>query len=266
MLKNQRLKEMLAYIQSRGQVTVRELSEQFSVTDETVRRDVETLCSSYPLRKVHGGVMLLSSAERELPYATRKTHCAEEKAAIGRCAVGYLRDGDVIALDEGSTTEAMAEAVYGLKNLTVLAMSVHIALILTRKLHDGDFTGRVLLPEGEINTENGRIGGPAVSSCLRKYRFDKLFFSLTAVSDEGFSDWREEDGALTLALMERSEQRFCLAESEKIGKSSFYTFAPFSPRDKVITDDKNPLSEHVVSAMRQAGVELTVAGRAEHRA
>lgn len=258
MLNRQRKEAMLSYIQQNQKATVRELSERFGVTGETVRRDLAELRQEYPLRKVHGGVMLIRTAEREVAYEERKLRFREEKAAIGRYAASLLSDNDIIALDHGASADELAEAIYGVKNLTVFTDSLNIAQTLSRKLKDGDFTGRILLPAGVVNPQSGLIGGTKALADIRRYRFDKLFFSVTGVTPEGCMDWNPEDMELTALLMERSTECYCLSESEKFGKESICRLCDFHAINRMITDDRRPVPEDIAAAIKEAGMPLTV--------
>lgn len=258
MLNRQRKEAMLSYIQQNQKATVRELSERFGVTGETVRRDLAELRQEYPLRKVHGGVMLIRTAEREVAYEERKLRFREEKAAIGRCAASLLSDNDIIALDHGASADELAEAIYGVKNLTVFTDSLNIAQTLSRKLKDGDFTGRILLPAGVVTPQSGLIGGTKALADIRRYRFDKLFFSVTGVTPEGCMDWNPEDMELTALLMERSAECYCLSESEKFGKESICRLCDFHAINRMITDDRRPVPEDIAAAIKEAGMPLTV--------
>lgn len=55
-----------------GSVSIPETAKYFNVTVETIRRDVNALCSAKKLRKVHGGAVPLKHALRRDPnYASR---------------------------------------------------------------------------------------------------------------------------------------------------------------------------------------------------
>ena len=64
-----------------GFVSIESLSQRFSVTTQTVRRDINQLCRQKLLQRYHGGAGLPSSVEN-LAYTTRQVMYQEEKRRI----------------------------------------------------------------------------------------------------------------------------------------------------------------------------------------
>ena len=61
-----RHEQILDLVRQRGFVSVEALAEHFDVTPQTIRRDVNLLCSQERLRRYHGGAGLPSSVENRL--------------------------------------------------------------------------------------------------------------------------------------------------------------------------------------------------------
>jgi len=253
MLKENRAEAMLALIQLKQKATVRELAEHFDVSDETVRRDLVELQKMYPLKKVHGGIMLLPTAQKEAAYEVRKLINREQKQAIAEQAAAMLCDEDVIAIDIGSAAEAFASRIFGKKDLIIFTVSLSFATILSRKLKDGDFTGTVVLPGGTLNPSNGTVGGSDIFPIVKGYKFDKFFFGATGFSAEGIKDWNPEEGAVSRAILERSAHNICLAESSKFTKDSFYTITGYDAVRTLITDDGNEIPDTIAAALADSG-------------
>ena len=75
-------------VSAEGRVAVVDLAKRFSVTTETVRRDLDQLESEGSLRRVHGGAVARTRASTVEPsLAERTLRGGETKLAIARRAL-----------------------------------------------------------------------------------------------------------------------------------------------------------------------------------
>ena len=127
-----RLEAVEAYIRQVGSVSMQQLCQEFDVSINTIRRDIDTLVQKGQVKKVYGGVVALGKTEendalvtRELmDFQVRNQECLEEKNRIGRKAAEFVNHGDTIFLDSGSTTLQMVPYLAEKKNLTVVTYSL----------------------------------------------------------------------------------------------------------------------------------------------
>lgn len=262
MLAEERRQKILELIYRDRQVSNTELCRLFDVSDETIRRDLAEVAASHPVKKVHGGAVLVAGQRfREQPYERRRTQNADQKRRIGIAAAKHIENNDMIALDTGTGAEAIAEAIYGVTNVRIVTAALPVAEILLRKLSCGDFTGKVYFIGGELHPKSANVtGGPAVEA-LRKYRVDKVFVGATAISESGISVWEEEDGVFSSALTECAPQVIAYAESEKLDKESFYRVCSLDALSRLITDGDTPMSKHLRAALNNAGVRVEFAAK-----
>jgi len=133
-----RREAMLAAIRANEFLRVIELGERFGVSEVTVRADLDALAALGEVRRVHGGAMLISNPRAERSFEDQRTSHAEEKAAIARAAAALVSNGDVVALDVGTTTTALATALGARQDLTaatVVTNGLNIALELERAVY-----------------------------------------------------------------------------------------------------------------------------------
>lgn len=256
MLAEQRKQHILERLRETGQVTVTELCASLGVSDETVRRDLCALADDGLLRKVHGGAVRVPELLKEAPYEERKRRNLPEKKAIARRAAELLLDGERIAIDSGSATEAFAEEIHGVQNLTVLTDSLPVAWILLEKLRRGDFTGKLILPGGEVDPAGGGMRGSMTAEWLSKFAVDRVFLGATAISERGILFGDVEEAALTRAMAGCGTETVVLAESGKLGKESFALCLPLKSVGVLITDCSEPIPEHLCRAFAEAEVAL----------
>ena len=108
------------------------LAAELTVTQETIRRDLERLDAEGKLIRTHGGAMVVETDRRELPLDVRETVNLEFKRAIARRAVKEIVPGDVIALDASSTAHELAKVIPDIA-ITVVTNALPIASALIDK-------------------------------------------------------------------------------------------------------------------------------------
>ena len=130
-----RREAMLDALQQSEFLRVTELGERFSVSEVTVRADLDALVALGEVRRVHGGAMPATNKRLERSFEDAAGANADEKAAIAREAAMLVASGDVVALDVGTTTTALAIALRrreDLERVTVITNGLNIALELER--------------------------------------------------------------------------------------------------------------------------------------
>ena len=145
---NQRRVKILDLIREDGHAKVQELSRIFNVTDVTIRQDLEALEKLGYIQREHGGAFLKDVGSFAKTGKVFNQNHIEEKREIARKAVSFIREGECIILDSGSTTTEIAKLLTQYKELTVITNALNIALILgenpgiTLIVTGGDFTDR----------------------------------------------------------------------------------------------------------------------------
>ncbi len=130
-----RQKLITEYIHEQGSLEVDELSEQFQVSRMTIHRDLDELEQQGVLRKVRGGATVHPSYLFESDIRFRLTTAANEKDAIARHALSLIEPGQVIILDDSTTTIALAHLLKDIKPLTVITNCLRI-MVLMREEQD----------------------------------------------------------------------------------------------------------------------------------
>src|SRR5512134_3627438 len=116
----ERQKQILSLLSQQGRLSVAEIVTQFSISEATARRDLESLASQGKAQRVHGGVLALEQAPPELPILEREREQAEEKILIGRASAKLVRNSETLFLGSGTTVLEIARNLREHKNLTVI--------------------------------------------------------------------------------------------------------------------------------------------------
>lgn len=251
--RHHRIREL---IKAQRFVRVESLAEQLHVSAATVRRDLLELEQQGGLRRVHGGAVGLEGNLDEPLFDDKTSLAAAEKQAIAEAALALVRPNDTLFLDGGSTVLALARLLLNLPTLTVVTNSLRVAQL---------FSGggpRMILVGGECRRLSQTFVGPLSRPVLERVQLDTAFMGTLGVSAADGLTTTDPNEAFTKELaMSRTSKAILLADGSKFGKPSFVRFGDASRLALLITDPSAPAAE--LDALRQAGVEVRVAGTAE---
>ncbi|MCM3671888.1 DeoR/GlpR family DNA-binding transcription regulator [Mesobacillus maritimus] len=231
MLVAERQRKIVELVNEKLSIRVSELSKIFSVTEETIRRDLEKLEKENLLMRSHGGAVSLEKDQSETSYLEREITNASEKKAIALEAISLIEPGDQIVLDASTTAWYMAKELPDMP-LTVLTNSIKVAIELSRKEQI-----RVISTGGTLLSQSLSYVGPLAERSLSMYHVNKAFLSCKGVHlDKGLSDFNELQALLKKQMMEISDETVLMVDSSKFGTRSFSQIAPLASIDAVITD------------------------------
>lgn len=253
MLAEARRAKILEWLQEEGSARVRALAEAFSVSEVTVRQDLEKLEAEGHIVREHGGAYLASAQQQVRTMTLHHLVHMEQKRRIGRAAAALVEDGETVILDCGSTTTEVAANLTTRKRLTVITNALNIALMLGA------------LPSCEVHMPGGHFKAPTLSlSGERSADYfnglfaQKLFLATAAISLEtGLTFPALSDISVKRAMIESAGRVYVVADSSKIGMRSFSALGGLDLIHTLITDDGIKDSDH--RAFVDAGVEVVIA-------
>jgi DeoR family transcriptional regulator, fructose operon transcriptional repressor len=235
-------------------VSVTELAEQFGVTTETIRRDLDTLDRRGVLRRVHGGavvaehVVLLETnlAEREPANAAQKRRIAEAAMALLPGALG------TVLLDAGTTTSRMADLLTPGLVRTVVTNSLPVASQLAANSINVQLLG------GRVRGVTGATVGGATVTALGRLHCDVAFIGTNGISlRRGLSTPDPDEAVVKEAMVEAAAKVVVLADSSKFGAELMVGFADLEQVDVLVTDAG--LAPRDRAQLAEAGVEVVIA-------
>jgi DeoR/GlpR family transcriptional regulator of sugar metabolism len=234
MLQNQRREKILELIREDGHAKVTDLSRIFKVTEVTIRQDLEHLEKEGSIVRAHGGAYLKNIDLSVRDVTLQNKDNLSEKMMIGRKAIEFIKDGDTIIMDSGSTTTEIAKLLSGYNNLTVITNALNIALIL------GAQTGiDVIVTGGEFKAPTLSLTGQKAADFFQNIHVDKLFLATAGIAlKSGLTYPGISDLCVKRAMIESADEIYLVADSTKIGKNSFASLGALSLIDYLITDPK----------------------------
>jgi DeoR family transcriptional regulator, fructose operon transcriptional repressor len=250
MLVAERQQKIVDLVNLRSSIRVSELSEIFSVTEETIRRDLEKLEKENKLRRSHGGAVSVQEKESEIDFSEREITNVLEKKVIAHEAVKRVENGDRIILDASTTAWYMAKILPNIP-LTVITNSIKVAIELSKKDRiEVISTGGILLPKSLSYV------GPLAERSLENYHVNKAFLSCKGIDlNSGLSDSNEWQALLKRKMIERSNKTFLMVDSSKFGYREFSHISTLDHVDEMIVDIKLP--PHSQEKLKEKNIIVT---------
>ncbi len=236
MLATERRMKILEFIQEDGSARVKTLSEMFSVTEPTIRQDLEKLEAEGHIVREHGGAYLKTISQQVSTLSLQHTDHLEEKKRIAFKALEFIHDGESIILDSGSTITELAAIVKQRRSLTVFTNALNIALLVGT---NPDF--QLMVTGGEFKPPTLSLTGVKAAGFFESAYVDKLFLASGGISqtlDLTYPSFN--DLIVKQAMIRSAHETYLLVDSSKFGKASIASLGSLSQVDYLITDDGLP--------------------------
>jgi DeoR/GlpR family transcriptional regulator of sugar metabolism len=229
---NARRDGILEMLHEDGNVKVVNLSKIFKVSEVTIRQDLEKLEADGIVIREHGGAYLKSISSQVRSFTLSHLENMEQKQLIARKAAEFVKDGDTIILDSGTTTTELARQLTERKDLTVITNALNIALML-----GSEPSISVIMTGGEFKAPTLSLTGEKAAVFFSNLHVDKLFLATAGISlKAGLTYPSISDLVVKKAMIDAAEEVYLLADSSKIGKSSLASLGALSLVDYLITD------------------------------
>lgn len=228
----ERLTIIKSYLREHRRVDVHSLSELLSVSEVTIRRDLEKLEGEGYLTRIHGGAVPAEEgpaaglADLEFdPAAHIPEALAREYDDIATVAALMVRDGDVVALLNGSLMPWLARKLSRRRGLTVLTNHIPVARVVSRQADN-----RAVLLGGSVDGEEQAVFGSLTLGNLRNYYVNHLFVELDGVGDGLQLTVKSQDKAdLIRESFGCADTTTALCPSAIFGRNAFFRLG--TPRD-----------------------------------
>lgn len=246
---------ILSKLQDNKEVYVTSLSQQFGISEVTIRNDLNELQRRNLVIRTRGGAVRVPKVESDKDTAveSKRMYNTAEKKAIGRLAASFIQNNETIVLDSGTTTLEIAKNLDRLQRLTIITNSMDIALELLRY---NRFT--IILLGGHLRLTSHSLVGPLAEATLRNFYCDKLFLGIDSFNmEEGVSTPNIEEAHLNQNMIEKAKEVIAVCDSSKFNRRSFAFIAPVNKINSVITDSAVP--QEVRSKLKEEGVNLYIA-------
>jgi DeoR family transcriptional regulator of aga operon len=227
-----RRSEILELLKKQDSVSVLDLSVTYNVSEVSIRNDLSHLESKGLLIRTRGGAINKQPINFDLSLNQRLKKCFKEKHNIGKKAVEYIKEGDTIVMDSGSTTLRIAENLGKFKKIKLITNSLPIAEQVA------DYKGvEVIIPGGVLRPEMRSLIGPMAEKNLLNYNCDIAFLAVDGIdSNYGVSTLILYEATFGRAMIDISKKVIVVSDSSKFQRRSFVKICSMDKLDVIITD------------------------------
>lgn len=228
-----RKEKILEILYKVGEISVKEISNSFNVSLETVRRDLNSMENEGLIIKTHGGAILNLESVRDISVDVRKEIFLSEKRIIAKNAISFIENGDIIMLDSSTTCLEIAKKLKKFENITIITNSLIIASEVSRCVNI-----KLILIGGVIFHEYQCFFGSTTERILQDLFANKAFISCSSLDFEnGITDSNENECALRKIMIKNSKKVFLCVDHTKINKVAMSKIADFSSIDYLISNE-----------------------------
>jgi DeoR family transcriptional regulator of aga operon len=199
----------------------------------------------------HGGALRRREID-EVPIAVKRIQQHDEKVRIAKAALSFIRDGEVIILDSGSTTAEIALLLQTapFSRLTVITNALNIAMLLAHVPHV-----HLIMLGGELRKMSFSLAGLHAEQALEHLQADTLFLGVDSIHTEiGLMTPHVHEAQLNKKMIASSRQIIAVADSTKFQVRSLSLICKLEQIHTLITDDN--LDSKIAKEITRTGVRL----------
>ena len=249
---NRRRQDILMQIHAEGEVGVEALAAQFGVTTQQIRRDLAALCDQGMAMRTHGGARRPVSVAN-IEYDARRKLSMKAKQAIGQAAAGLIEDNTAVAINIGTTTEAVANALFGHDNLMVLTNNLNILQMMSRAPGK-----QLVLVGGTVRAQDGAVVGGAAVEFIERYKVDYAVVGASALDDDGaILDFDSREVDVARAILRNARKKILVCDAGKFLRRAPVRICGIEEIDVMVTDRQPP--PQFMAAAQAAGTQVVVA-------
>ncbi|AOR23305.1 DeoR/GlpR family DNA-binding transcription regulator [Clostridium taeniosporum] len=247
-----RLDLLEEYIYKYKTVSLDKLCEEFKMSKNTIRRDVDILVNKGVIKKVYGGVTVNSQSNELLPFEERTIKNNSAKIEIAKKAAKFIEDGDSIFIDSGTTTLNIVDYIDSKNNIALFTNSINV--ILKAIPHENI---DIICLSGKFNRTTFSFTGLTSSDLLSSYNINKCFMACTGISlENGVTHTSPSEFKIKKMAVCKSHKKFLVADDSKFDIISLMTFCDVKDLDYIITN--NYPSAKYIDYFNSYNIELIV--------
>ncbi|WP_431088761.1 DeoR/GlpR family DNA-binding transcription regulator [Paenibacillus sp. 8b26] len=230
LLMEERRELILEELITEGTVYVGELAKKYSVTYETIRKDLTYLEKKGLLVKSHGGATLKQNAV-EHSFQVRQEENTSAKKAIAKKAMELIPENSSIIIGTGSTTVELAKLLSLKSGFKIFTDSLPVATILIKS------NNQVFLFGGELRERSSSVFGGWTVTMINQIQVDLCFLGTDGFSNlSGPSSPSSSDAYVDQAIIAHSDKRYVLGDYTKFNRKSLYKICEWSDITALITN------------------------------
>ena len=254
---NKRQRDILSLAEDEGYVSVESLAETFSVTQQTIRSDINNFCDQELLTRAHGGAFY--SKAHNFAYKSRKSLASDEKKEIADAVAAIIPDnssivlGNIYSTKSGTTTELVAESLYLHQGLKVITNDINIVNIFVQFNN-----AEVWLAGGKVRNLDSAVIGINTADFIKQFKVDYAVVGVSAIDNDGaLMDFDYEEVQVSKAIFNHCRKLILVADNFKFDSTAPMLIGNISEVDILVTNTQPPIE--IIDLCNSNNIEIVVA-------
>ncbi len=238
-------------------LSVEELSYQFSVTSQTIRRDLQTMCNKGIVQRRHGGVERLVH-EKNQTYNSRQILNSAAKQQIAHQVARHVPTGASLAFGIGTTPEIVACSLLHHKDLRIFTNNINVAM---QAAANPDF--EVTIAGGRLRNDDRDILGVGAEKLFAAYKVDIGIFGVAGVDEDGtLLDFNENEVHCRQVILRNCRSSFLVLDHTKFLRIAHVRGGYIGNVSKIFCDREPP--PEIISRIQDSDAELIICHQDKH--
>lgn len=254
MFVEERHDKIISKLNKDGKVKVKELSDEFNVTEDCIRKDLTALEKKGLLKRTYGGAVFLRTNVHNVHLDSRKSVYLEEKKKIALKAISLIKEDDTIFLGLSTINIELAKIILE-KNLSVTVVTNMIEIM---QLFATNCNIKLIFIGGTFNKYKDGFLGAFSIDLISRFKFDISFLGVAGIDvyDNSVSTCEVEDGITKQAILKASKSCYILSEINKFNRDGNYTFARLGELTGLITSEISDIN--ILEKLKECDLELII--------
>lgn len=232
----------------KGRVIATDLAQEFSISEDTIRRDLREMAAAGLCKRVYGGALRATEDDGNT-LLRRLSEKPERKDALAKAAVSRFRHDMTLFIDAGTTNLAIAQAIPAGLPLTVITNAPMIAATLLDQANID-----VVMIGGRLDRVSGAVLGSKAIQDAGHFRADLCVLGSCGLDTEnGMTASFYEEAEFKRFIALQSRQVMAAVTNEKLGVPTPFAVIPLEKCTSVVIEhDADPAMAEMIA---RAGVE-----------
>ena len=233
MLRKDRLKHILHYLEIYNEVSINQLAEEFKISPITMRIDIRYLAEQGQVTRKHGAVSLLkNNMFLGGTIDVRKFQGNSLKTQLLSLASHQITSGNTIFLDDSTTVAHIIPFLKNISGLTVITHSIEAIIQLKQYSHI-----HTIGLGGSLSAIDSAFIGPSVLKQLDEFTIDLVFLGCWSLNIPHHStETSYSSSIIKQRAVERGKKTILILTSNKFSNQHGMPTISWEDIDLIITD------------------------------
>ncbi|MBI9048002.1 MAG: DeoR/GlpR transcriptional regulator [Anaerolineaceae bacterium] len=246
-----RRKIILEQLQRDGMVLTNTLTDQFAVSEDSIRRDLRELAKAGQLLRVHGGALPIAPAVKN--FQKNAFDNPHAQIHVAKAAANLLENNQVIFFDGGTTTLEISRHLNPAICATAITISPQTSIVLS-SYHNLE----VIMIGGRMNAQSLTTEGASVMQQISEVRADVCFLGVCSLHPKiGLTTLDYEEAQVKRAFVNASSDIIAVVTADKMGTVVPYDVCSLEQISHLVTEQS--ITEENLAPYRKAGIEIILA-------